>query len=173
MSLVNDSANKGGDSSVIGVVASEIVAPEASTEAITTAAEVKEAAGALTVASQGNKGRSGNKGSEGDIGLGVACGGKGGAGGLSGSGKGTPAPCMCRGIGGGDDIFAEATAEAIPEAVAEFIACPLLLDGISLDFGLLRPLRIICAYSSAGLGCTIDTRFRLAYKEAGRGGGGL
>ena len=93
MSRLNDSANKGGggdSSSVTAVVVA--IATEASAEAIIEAIIAASASPC-------------NDGNEGDMGLGVACGGKGGAGGLSGrsgSGKGTPVPCICRGIGGGE-----------------------------------------------------------------------
>lgn len=97
MSRLNDSANKGGggdSSSVTAVVVVVAIATEASAEAIIEAIIAASASPC-------------NDGNEGDMGLGVACGGKGGAGGLSGSGrlgsgKGTPVPCMCRGIGGGE-----------------------------------------------------------------------
>ena len=93
MSRLNDSANKGGggDSSSVTAVVVDVlaIATEASAEAIIEAIIAASASPC-------------NDGNEGDMGLGVACGGKGGAGGLSGRGKGTPVPCMCRGIGGGE-----------------------------------------------------------------------
>ena len=100
-------------------------------------------------------GKGGGASTSGGInGEGVACGGNGGAGGLSGKGKAIPDPCKCLGIGGGEEKWG-GKGGGSPVG-----------GGISLDFGLFLLLFTIWAYSSVGW----TTGLRLAYNETGLGG---